>query len=264
MSRLLVLLLLLGSGLGYRLAHPEARRFKSMRIIDGEPADIRDYPYLVSLQYNGSFYGHDFDHFCCGSILNENWIITSAQCAQARQADSFQVRLGSAEYYRSGAVYRIDSVVLHPKFNELSRDYDVGLIKVTEKIVFGEGIQPIGLPKPDDVVPIDANFSIAGWGATELLGKFSDNLLKSHIQKISRESCQSVYGIETVTSRMFCVFAAGFGPCVGDSGSPAVYRNMLVGKSTRLASWSYNCAYQYPTVYARVSSVLDWIEDITA
>lgn len=32
---------------------------------------------------------------------------------------------------------------------------------------------------------------------------------------------------------MFCVFSEGFGPCVGDSGSPAVYENKLIGNNTK-------------------------------
>lgn len=61
------------------------------------------------------------------------------------------------------------------------------------------------------------------------MGKISDDLLKSHVQKISGETCQASYG-DSVTDRMFCVFTEGYGPCVGDSGSPAVFNDKIIGK----------------------------------
>lgn len=74
------------------------------RIIGGESAAIEEYPFVVSitcdrssrsiwhlenrclssqvsLQNNGTFFGHQVEHFCGGSIVGEKWIITSAQCA---------------------------------------------------------------------------------------------------------------------------------------------------------------------------------------
>lgn len=74
------------------------------RIIGGETAAIEEYPFVVSitcdrssrsiwhlenrclssqvsLQNNGTFFGHQVEHFCGGAIVGEKWIITSAQCA---------------------------------------------------------------------------------------------------------------------------------------------------------------------------------------
>lgn len=74
------------------------------RIIGGESASIEEYPFVVSitcdrssrsiwhlenrclssqvsLQNNGTFFGHQVEHFCGGGIVGEKWIITSAQCA---------------------------------------------------------------------------------------------------------------------------------------------------------------------------------------
>lgn len=47
-----------------------------------------------------------------------------------RNVENFHVRAGSSQYFENGVVYTIDEIVVHPRFNEISRDFDVGLLKV--------------------------------------------------------------------------------------------------------------------------------------
>ncbi|XP_011501550.1 PREDICTED: trypsin 5G1-like [Ceratosolen solmsi marchali] len=176
---------------------------------------------MVSLQHNGTFFGHDYDHFCCGIIIKQKWIITSAQCALARKVNEFHVRVGSSKYYENGAIYNIKNIAIHPNYNNIILDYDVALLELTKSIVFDKNTMPIDIPENNEIIQDKTNISIAGWGATQLLGKISDDLRESHVQKISNEACQLYYGNNSVTDRMFCIFTEGSGPCVGDSGSPA-------------------------------------------
>ncbi|XP_058804483.1 trypsin-7-like [Phymastichus coffea] len=205
-----------------------------LKIVNGQLADIKDFPYMVSLQYNGTFFGHDYDHFCCGSIISNEWIITSAQCANAFDTEKFHVRAGSSKYYEDGVVYKVAKTFLHPKFNQLSYDYDVGLLKVSSTVKLALHLQITSI-----------------W----LLGPISDLLHGSQIEKISRERCKYAYGSNRLTDNMFCAFTEGFGPCVGDSGSGAILDDQIIG----VTSWTYGCAYENPTVYAKVSSALEWI-----
>ena len=47
------------------------------RIIGGEDADIKDYPFMVSLyKKNGTYFT------CCGSIIRDDWILTAAHCVR--------------------------------------------------------------------------------------------------------------------------------------------------------------------------------------
>jgi len=43
------------------------------RIVSGRPAVEGDFPWIVSTQISGK-------HFCGGSILNSEWILTAAHC----------------------------------------------------------------------------------------------------------------------------------------------------------------------------------------
>lgn len=53
--------------------------------------------------------------------------------------------------------------------------------------------------------------------------------------------------------------AEGTGVCSGDSGSPLISNNKLIG----ITSWSSNpCAEGKPDGFARISDYADWIETV--
>ncbi|XP_063993499.1 trypsin-like [Diachasmimorpha longicaudata] len=229
-----------------------------VRIIGGAETGIEAYPYVVSLQYNGTFDGYDVEHFCAGVIINERWIGTAAKCIDKRKPGEFNVRVGSKYYFKEGVIHEIDSLLIHPKYTEIEWDYDVGLIEVHKPIEFDLKTQPVQLPLPHQELPAGTNLAIVGWGATKLLGPPSPVINANIVPVISQSMCEDSLGHFTVTPRMFCIFKHGNGPCVGDTGSPGVVNNTLFG----LASWSPSCAYQYPTVYTNLSTTVDWINQI--
>lgn len=51
-------------------------RYLGSRIVGGEATTIDKIPYQVSLSSNG------ISHFCGGSIISKEWILTAAHCAE--------------------------------------------------------------------------------------------------------------------------------------------------------------------------------------
>lgn len=47
-----------------------------------------------------------------------------------QQAKLFHVRAGTSRYYEGGDNYGVQSVAIHPAFNAINYDYDVGLVEV--------------------------------------------------------------------------------------------------------------------------------------
>lgn len=61
----------------------------STQIVGGSEAPKGGYPFIVSLQIKGFS-----SHFCAGSILNNEWILTAAHCVQAVPANQIVVKAG--------------------------------------------------------------------------------------------------------------------------------------------------------------------------
>ncbi|GIR12981.1 MAG: hypothetical protein CM15mP23_15560 [Cryomorphaceae bacterium] len=75
------------------------------------------------------------------------------------------------------------------------------------------------------------------------------------------------YGCSSLDGSMICagdLIDGGEDACQGDSGGPLVVRSLIDNRWLLIGatSWGYGCAdVNYPGVWARVSYVIDWIED---
>lgn len=58
----------------------------NLKLIDGAETAINQYPWMVSLQLSG-------DHFCGGSLIAENWVLTAAHCVEFGNVADFLQRL---------------------------------------------------------------------------------------------------------------------------------------------------------------------------
>ena len=60
----------------------------SVDIVGGTAAAAGDFPFIVSLQSSGS-------HFCGGSLVNANTVITAAHCTVGQSVSTLTIRAGS-------------------------------------------------------------------------------------------------------------------------------------------------------------------------
>ena len=58
----------------------------STKIIDGKETGINQYPWVISMQIQGS-------HFCGASLIAENWVLTAAHCVDITSIPNFIDRL---------------------------------------------------------------------------------------------------------------------------------------------------------------------------
>ena len=93
----------------------------SARITDGVDAVPNSWPWIVSLQTGMS-------HFCGGSIINSEWIVTAAHCCDGQMAEYITAVAGEHDQYTdSGKEVRVQALEIysHPNYgtpNELSND----------------------------------------------------------------------------------------------------------------------------------------------
>lgn len=115
-------------------------------------AQLGDVPYIVSLRKN--------KHFCSGSIVRDNWVLTTASCTFGKSLKDVNVHVGALDYLDEGTKFNSRRIINHPDFNEVNRFNDVSVIQIDGKFTFSDVIKPINISRS-----VGASTGIlAGWG----------------------------------------------------------------------------------------------------
>lgn len=142
------------------------------RIVGGKTAKPGQFPYMVSLrnlaQLNCSSNVTTWNHRCGGSLLNDRWILSAAQCTRYEfsNASNVVIVVGAHHIQNDGKLYGLDRIVNHPKYNTLNYRYDICLLRTNKTIQFNDFVQPIPLRK--QFVGADVAATLSGWGWTRV------------------------------------------------------------------------------------------------
>jgi secreted trypsin-like serine protease len=230
-------------------------------IVGGTATTIGANPWQVSLQSSSGF------HFCGGSVLNANWILTAQHCVNSGGSISKPARVeaGTTTLSGSGQVSSVAEVIVYPGYVDANVGKDVALLRLSTPLdLSGANVKGIGLVTAADATEGYTNTGVVtrvtGWGTLSSGGSSPDTLQTVDVNIISNASAQSSYPNETITADQLAAAAPGKDSCQGDSGGPLT---VLKGSTRVLAgvvSWGYGCAdARYPGMYARVSSFESWI-----
>lgn len=231
-------------------------------IVGGEDTFPNEFPWQVSLERTS--------HFCGGSIINKEWILTAAHCFSNTEASRYTVVVGKHNLYETDATeksYKLSKVVRHPDYSSFnSYENDICLLKLAEPLEYNDNIQPVCLPTQGNYDVTGDKVEATGWGTTSSGGSLARRLQKVSLPVITNEECSTAYNRETIFDSQICagdLANGGIDSCQGDSGGPLVHMGadgsyVQVG----ITSWGYGCASKgYPGVYSRVSEFADWIDE---
>lgn len=231
------------------------------KIVGGMDADQGEFPYIVSLQ---STYGH----FCGGSLIKENWVLTAAHCVKGGRISKVVVGLHKQKNMEGTESFEAAKIIAHPGYNSYSMDNDFALIQLSGNSTF----KPVALNTVEIEMGEEVIESItAGWGYTKENGwNLAETLQKVSVPLVSHQACNDAYKTEgstedAITSTMICAGLpeGGKDSCQGDSGGPLIVKeatgeHVLAG----VVSWGEGCARPNKYgVYAKVSSAIQWIEE---
>uniref|UniRef100_A0A3B3BZE7 Peptidase S1 domain-containing protein n=1 Tax=Oryzias melastigma TaxID=30732 RepID=A0A3B3BZE7_ORYME len=229
------------------------------RIVGGQNAPPGFWPWQVSLQTSA--------HFCGGSLINNQWVLTAAHCFPSRSASGVNVLLGlqSLQGSNPNMVSRtITTLVVHPSYNSVTSDNDIALLQLSSPVTLTPYITPVCLASTSSNFYSGINTWVTGWGNTGsgISLPSPQTLQEVQVPIVGNRQCQCNYNTVSITSNMVCAGLpeGGKDSCQGDSGGPLVIKQNNRWIQAGIVSFGEGCALpNYPGVYSRVSRYETWI-----
>ncbi|XP_063914157.1 brachyurin-like [Zophobas morio] len=233
------------------------------RIIGGSEARTGQFVFAAAI-YTTTLGGN---YFCGGTLLSDQWVLTAGQCVDG--AELFDIHLGT-NLLNGDDPYAVrvsaDEYILHPEYDPLSLDNDIGLIWLRLPVEFSDYLRPVDY-LPFAELPTSSSGMAIGWGqiSDDDPGLVND-LRWVYVTSLSNVECKTVYGNQ-ITDSMVCVDGNyNEGTCIGDTGSPLVQiisrGHTVVAGIASFVSMN-GCESTDPSGFTRVFAYNDWIRNIT-
>ncbi|XP_053371251.1 serine protease 27-like [Clarias gariepinus] len=254
-------LLLNGSGRSFAQLSVCGQPGLNTRIVGGQDASPGSWPWQVSIQRGGS-------HFCGGSLINKNWVLSAAHCFQRIGAASITLFLGIKNLQGTNPNMQPRSaikIIIHPDFNSTAINNDVALVQLSSSVTFNPYVLPVCLATANSSFPDGTNAWVTGWGRidTNVNLPAPQTLQEVKVPIVNNSACAIAYRRD-ITNNMICagVAAGGEGACYGDSGGPLVVKiNQTWFQAGIVSFGTTGCSVRgFPTVFTRVSQYQVWIE----
>nr|WP_312892349.1 serine protease [Allostreptomyces psammosilenae] len=224
---------------------------------------ITEYPWAVALSSRDSFGAARSGHFCGGTLVAEDKVVTAAHCVTSSSGEIVRrpdlaviVDRGDLESTQ-GREVPVSGVWVDPWYDPAADSRDVAVLTLAEPLV-GHETLPLVPAGDEDYYAPGTPATVLGWGDTTGGGRYADSLHAATVPVVADSECARAYpggrqGTFDATT-MVCAGeeAGGVDACQGDSGGPLVIGGRLAG----IVSWGAGCALaDYPGVYTRISAV---------
>ena len=292
----------------------------SSRIINGlDSLPFNNWPWMASLKYiqppnsspspNPSSYSSSsssrssgssvLEHFCAGSLIYENYVLTAAHCVDKLSKESFVVALGLNDLNDKSEqtaqnLFKVERIFLaggDQTTDESPMLNDIALLKLDRRAVLSRHVGTICLP--DSPAQADTiygtNVIVAGWGGgVRTSGEHPSSpsssssftrpvvrrrlLQQTILRVINGDSICSKYCSVFNATRLYCSYDQMYGGetnvCIGDSGGPMfTYRDgryFLYGVVSFVITLidpenNVRCFTQAPSYFSKVALFLEWI-----
>lgn len=220
---------------------PTADGDVSPMIVGGRNA-TQVYSWMVSLQSTSG------SHFCGGTLIKANWVVTAKHCVQGRTPASTQARIGTTNRTSGGTVARASRIINH-------QSADLALVQLSTSV----SEAPAAVAATSG--PVGTATRIIGWGQTcPIRGGCGApiNLQELDTSIVADNRCSGISGASEICTNNT---GGNKGACYGDSGGPQVKsvsgRWQLIGATSRSGGGA-TCATA-PSIYVDVPFYRSWI-----
>lgn len=253
----LVALLAVNGGTAKYLNRPD-------RIVGGEPVPEGDALWQVSIQ---SLSGH---HFCGGTLVAEQWVVTAAHCTFVYSPEEMRVVLGTNQLSFDNKRVHVEKVIRNANYNQYTMENDIALfkLKIDEREECG-GI-PLSMETSEELRDDTDNCRVTGFGRLSSGGATSDTMMGAAVPLRTSDDCQAAFPAPdyVINAGHVCAGGGDTDACQGDSGGPLVCCNegaklrALECRLVGVTSWGVGCATPgLPGVYTKVAHYQQWLEE---
>ncbi|XP_046721875.1 serine protease 27-like isoform X2 [Silurus meridionalis] len=230
------------------------------KIVGGQDAVPGSWPWQVSIQTGGR-------HFCGGSLINQNWVLSAAHCFKSVSAGSLTLLLGMKNLKESNQNIQAKSVTkifINQQYDTVSQNNDIALIQLSTPVTINDYVRPVCLATNNSSFPSGINVWVTGFGriSSNVNLPSPQTLQEVQLPIVNNSDCAKAYKAVSITDNMLCAgfTQGGKDSCQGDSGGPLVSTSSGAWTQAGIVSFGKGCALpNFPGVYTRVSQYQDWI-----
>lgn len=275
----LVLLSAAVAASAFAQGQPVALAHADTRVVNGSPGPSGDFGFLIALGSRSTYEraGMQQAQFCGAALVSADTLITAAHCVDGAPlrdivAGSFVTGDLRSD---SGRVVRARSVHVYTRYDDVTQQGDLAIIKLAEPLF---GLPSITVAAQGEAPELTAGGSpatVAGWGAVNHRSPFRFRPIyrTGEVTIFPESSCGGGkpytidgvtfqgFGLDSIDPRgMLCAEGVSGGlpvdSCVGDSGGPLVAGSGDGRRLVGVVSWGLQvCATtEGPGVYARASA----------
>uniref|UniRef100_A0A8C6PCH7 Peptidase S1 domain-containing protein n=1 Tax=Nothobranchius furzeri TaxID=105023 RepID=A0A8C6PCH7_NOTFU len=229
----------------------------STRTTGGTTAPINKWPWMVSL--------HNSSHLCGGSLINDLWVLTSADCHPFTSGMLYLGRERQQGPNPNEVKRTVEEIIIHQDYDSVTGNSNIALLMLSAPVNFTSYIAPVVLADSNSTFYTGINATVTCWGNTEISAT-SPSDLEFEVAVVGSQQCKCSCGESNITHNMMCAgfLEGGEGFCNGNGGDPLVSDLHGVWVQAGIASFGEGCAASnFTAVYTRVSQYQSWISNHT-